>query len=139
MNEMIMDTGFLFALMNKRDAAHTRCMRTMQSLHANVLLPVTVLPETAYLIEQRVGHRAMRAFVSRMSEAIWDIAAIEKVDLSRAHQILETYSSLNLDFVDATLIALAERLNIRTMLTLDRRHFGVVRPRHVASFELLPE
>jgi predicted nucleic acid-binding protein len=40
--------------------------------------------------------------------------------------------------VDASVVAVAERLGIGTVATLDRRHFTVVRPRHVDMFELLP-
>jgi hypothetical protein len=48
------------------------------------------------------------------------------------------YADVGLRFVDAAVIAIAERTGERTIATLDRRHFGVVRPRHTAAFELLP-
>jgi predicted nucleic acid-binding protein len=99
---------------------------------------VTVLPEAAYLIQARVGHHAMRQFASLLSKSTWELVTPSDDDFARAHTFLETYQSLQLDFVDATLIALAERLDIRTILTLDQRHFRVVRPRHVMAFELLP-
>jgi hypothetical protein len=35
-------------------------------------------------------------------------------------------------------ISLAERLNTDLVITLDRRHFGAVRPRHCRAFRLLP-
>jgi len=43
-----------------------------------------------------------------------------------------------LDFVDALIAATAERLNIKQLLTLDRRDFQLIRPKHCGSFELLP-
>jgi predicted nucleic acid-binding protein len=48
------------------------------------------------------------------------------------------HSDANLDFVDALIVATAERLNITRLLTLDRRDFQLIRPKHCSSFELLP-
>lgn len=45
---------------------------------------------------------------------------------------------LPLGFVDASVVAVAERLGERQVATLDRRHFSVVRPRHVKAFRLVP-
>ena len=40
--------------------------------------------------------------------------------------------------VDASLVAIAERMEITTIATLDKRHFTVVRPAHCSAFELIP-
>jgi predicted nucleic acid-binding protein len=56
----------------------------------------------------------------------------------RSAEILRQYADANLDFVDALIVATAERLNIKRLLTLDRRDFQLIRPKHCASFELLP-
>ena len=53
-------------------------------------------------------------------------------------ELIETYADLGLGTVDASVIATAERLDVPTIATLDRRHFTVVRPRHVDVFELVP-
>jgi hypothetical protein len=46
---------------------------------------------------------------------------------------------LKIDFVDALIVAMAERLNITRLLTFDRRDFQLLRPKHCVSFELLPQ
>lgn len=51
---------------------------------------------------------------------------------------MKTYADLPLGGVDASVVAVAEHLSLRTVATLDRRHFTVVRPCHTNSFELLP-
>jgi len=56
----------------------------------------------------------------------------------RSAEILRLYADANLDFVDALIVATAERLNITRVLTLDRRDFQLIRPKHCVSFELLP-
>lgn len=53
-------------------------------------------------------------------------------------ELVEQYADLPLGTTDASVIALAERLNITEVATLDRRHFTVVRPRHVEALILLP-
>jgi predicted nucleic acid-binding protein len=60
-------------------------------------------------------------------------------DLVRMSNLVEQYASLPLGAVDASVIAIAERLDIAEVATLDRRHFTVVRPAHIGSFILLPE
>ena len=53
-------------------------------------------------------------------------------------ELVETYLDLPLGVVDAAVVAVAERLNLTEVATIDHRHFTVVRPRHVQSFTLLP-
>jgi len=138
MNQMILDTSFLFALTNRKDRAHAKCVSLARTLNASLLLPVVVLPEAAYLLEVRFGHHVMRQFVSTVFNSSWQLESVVSEDLERAYEVLSRYQSLKLDFVDAVLIAIAERLNVKTILTLDQRHFRIVRPRHTAAFEVLP-
>jgi predicted nucleic acid-binding protein len=76
--------------------------------------------------------------VDQLRDPQWHIENLSKADLYRAHQLLEQYADATLDFVDATIVAMAERLNISLVLTLDRRDFGMIRPRHVEHFTILP-
>jgi predicted nucleic acid-binding protein len=59
-------------------------------------------------------------------------------DLRRCADVLDTYSDSQIDFVDASVMAVAERLGAHRIYTLDRRDFSIMRPRHVDAFELLP-
>ena len=59
-------------------------------------------------------------------------------DFRRMADLVEQYDNLPFGGSDASVVALAERLGVTTVMTLDRRHFSVVRPRHVATFTLLP-
>ena len=59
-------------------------------------------------------------------------------DVRRMAELSEQYASLRLGGTDASIVAIAERLAIAQIATMDRRHFGVVRPRHVDAFTLLP-
>jgi uncharacterized protein len=59
-------------------------------------------------------------------------------DLARMADLVETYSDMPLGAVDAAVVAIAERLGLVEVATLDRRHFTIVRPKHVPAFTLLP-
>jgi predicted nucleic acid-binding protein len=59
-------------------------------------------------------------------------------DIARTAEILEQYADGRVDFVDATVMAMAERLTITTVLTLDQPDFRIFRPKHCDSFTLLP-
>ena len=59
-------------------------------------------------------------------------------DSARAIELIRRYADLGLGFVDASIIALAERLGVTTIATIDRRDFAVVRPTHCDAFELIP-
>jgi uncharacterized protein len=50
--------------------------------------------------------------------------------------LVAQYEELPLGGVDAAVVAIAERLGLAEVATLDRRHFSVVRPRHVSAFTL---
>ena len=63
---------------------------------------------------------------------------LRKDDLTRTVEVMDKYLDTDLGFVDASLVAVAERLKIREILTTDRRHFSLIRPRHCASFVLKP-
>lgn len=113
-------------------------MNLLPGLTDELLLPTTVLVEVAYLLQARLGHAAMRHFVQQLERGPIQIEPINKIDLARIHVILEQYADAKLDFVDASVVTVAERLNIRRILTVDRRDFSLVRPVHCEYFEILP-
>jgi predicted nucleic acid-binding protein len=59
-------------------------------------------------------------------------------DLSRAAELMEQYKDSKIDFADCAITAMAERLNISRILTVDQRDFRILRPNHIAAFEILP-
>jgi len=134
----LVDTSFLFALTNRNDASHSACAAVTQSVRLQPVVPVTVLPEIAHLLDAQLGHHIMQQFVEQITQPIWTLETLTRDDLQRAAGLLQQYHDNRLDFVDATIIAIAERLNIKRVLTLDKRHFQVVQPNHCKSFEILP-
>jgi predicted nucleic acid-binding protein len=133
---ILVDTGILYALFDRADSWHKRVASFLRSNRDLLLAPAPVLPETAYLLRQRGGPARERQLLSAIASREVEVEALELADYERALELTETYSQIG--FVDASVVAVAERLNLRRLLTTDRRHFSVVRPRHVEALELVP-
>lgn len=134
----ILDTSFLFALTDQSDRNHQQVLTVAQSVSEPLVLPAVVLPEVCYLIASRLGHQAMRRFISNMTPDTVQVESVTTEDLVRVHQILEQYADSQLDFTDAAIVAIAEKLDVTRVYTLDRRDFSIIRPSHCDYFELLP-
>lgn len=135
---VILDTSFLFALSDQSDDNHQRVLAVAQTTNEALVLPVVVLPEICYLIASRLGHQAMCHFVASLANQAVQIEPLTAQDLVRVREVLEQYSDCQLDFTDAAIVALAEKLTISRIYTLDRRDFSIIRPNHCDYFELLP-
>lgn len=101
-----------------------------------LLAPVTVIPEAAYLIHKRLGATAEMQFCESVAAGEIALENLIPRDLARSVELLQSYPFLGL--VDATVVAIAERLKLRALVTTDRRDFARVRPAHLAAFQLLP-
>lgn len=86
----------------------------------------------------RFGAAAEAAFLRSFASRDLVVADLSEDDFERMAQLVEKYEDFPLGGSDASVIAIAERRSITTILTTDRRHFAAVRPRHVEAFTLLP-
>ena len=135
---LILDTGPLYAALDRRDRAHGSCRRLIEEADERLIVPSAVLPELDYLVSERMGVGPMLAFIQDVADGAFQIEDVTDSEYSRIRELMDGYADQDLGFVDAAVVTLAERLNETKIATLDRRHFSVVRPRHVASFKLLP-
>ena len=138
MEKSIFDTGFLFAYFDKKDFYHPECHRLMPIELPTALLPDVVLPELAYLILRELDVKTLTDFLRSVANGDFELVRTTAGDLERAAEILEKYNDNNIDLVDAVIVAMAERLGIEKILTVDRRHFSVFKPKHCENFTLLP-
>ena len=135
---VVADTGPIYALIDASDGWHARVNAWWAHATSNVVLPVTILAEVTYLLQTRIGPAAEEAFVRAIADGEFTVEPLDDEDLPRIADIMHAYRDLPLGFVDASVVAIAERLEAREILTTDRKHFGVVRPRHVRALSLLP-
>jgi uncharacterized protein len=134
---VIADTGFVVALLNKNDTRHFD-VQPIYLQYPEILLPKTVFVEVAYLIGRDAGIPTTIAFLRNLSKSRFQAIELMDQDLDRIADILEQYIDSRVDFVDASVMAIAERCNIKIVLTLDQRDFRLFRPQHCDAFTLLP-
>ena len=99
-------------------------------------IPTLVITETCYLIGTRLGAGIEARFLATLAD--FDVRAPESADWNRISALVKEYADFPLGGVDASVVALAERLHTRVIITLDRRHFGAIRGSGGHPFELLP-
>lgn len=134
----IADTGFLVALVFDNDRYHDSVVDVARTLREPVILPNVALTEISYLLQREQGIRGTVRFLAQLKTMGMQIECPEMTDYARAAEIMSGYADVGLDFVDTVIVAMAERLNVRKVLTVDRRHFSIVRPRHCPYFEIFP-
>ncbi|MFE3454746.1 type II toxin-antitoxin system VapC family toxin [Nonomuraea sp. NPDC059194] len=135
---LLCDTGVLLAAGNVKDEHHHACLKLLRQAEGPLLVPSPVMGEVGYLLESRVGPQAEVTFLKSFGGNGFHVAELEDEDLPRMAELVERYMDLPLGLVDAAVIAIAERLGLSEVATVDQRHFRVVRPRHVEAFRLLP-
>jgi uncharacterized protein len=138
---IVCDTGPLVAAALSNDADHAACVRLFNDMHAagsDLLVPATVTAEVGYLLAREAGARVESLFLRSLAEGDFAAVDLTAADYARMAELADTYGDLPLGTTDASVIAIAERLKLTDIATLDRRHFTVVRPSHVNSLTLLP-
>lgn len=138
---IVCDTGPLVAAAIARDPDHHRSVELFTGLHlANrpVVVPAPIVAEVGYLLERYGGSRTEAEFLRSLAAGDFTAMELTKVDYARMADLVEQYADLPLGTSDAAVFALAERLDVPEVATLDLRHFTVVRPRHVKALTLLP-
>jgi len=103
-----------------------------------LVVPGPVVAELTYLVGRTLGPHAEATVLRSLATDRYRIEPLLPSDLVRMAEIVEQYADLPLGGTDAAVVAIAERLQLDTVATLDRRHFSVVRPSHVEALTLVP-
>ena len=133
---ILVDTGILYALADADDRWHQAANAWLEDVSELLIVSVTALPEVAYLLHTRLGAAAELAFVQSLAGGELDVEDLRRADLVRSAEVMRRYPEIGL--VDASIVAMAERLKIETIATTDRRHFESIRPKHTKAFTLVP-
>lgn len=96
------------------------------------------MSEVAYLLEARLGADAEVRFLGDLAAGNLIAEPVRPADWLRIAELVAAYRDLPLGTVDASVVAVAERLDLVQLATLDRRPFTVVRPGHAPAFEIVP-
>lgn len=138
---IVCDTAPLVAAALYKDPDHHRCVELFTGLrlaNRQMVLPAPIVAEVGYLLAAKGGARTEADFLRALADGDFVTADMTTADYARTAELVEQYADLPLGTSDASVIALAERLDVDEVATLDHRHFTVVRPRHVKALTLLP-
>jgi uncharacterized protein len=136
---LVVDTGPLYAAYDRRDHDHAACRDLLESTSEELLIPAPVLVEFDQLTLSRRVPQAPRILLEDILSGAFGVITLTLDDYARCRALMERYADLDIGFVDAAVLAVVERLDEPKLATLDRRHFGVLRPRHVNALRLLPD
>lgn len=134
---LVTDTGVLYAALEPEDGAHIASFSLFASGVA-VTVPAPVVFELDWLSRTRGRPRTTELLLESVLDGSLLVVDMDGTDYGRALALVRQYSDLRLDLVDASVVAIAERLGATTIATLDRRHFSFVRPAHCETFTLVP-
>jgi uncharacterized protein len=138
---IVCDTGPLVAAALANDDHHRACVELFTGLHLArrpLLVPATVVAEVGYLLGREAGAKVESLFLDSLAAGDFTPVDLTVDDYARMAKLVQRYADLPLGTTDASVIAVAERLDVTEVATVDRRHFTVVRPRHATALTLLP-
>lgn len=135
---IVVDTSGLLCLLDEGEPEHDRARLCVEAERGPLVTVDFVLAETDYLILKRLGRDAERAFLAQLLDGAILREVVTNGDLERAASVIERYSDQGIGLTDATVMAIAERLDSLRVLTLDRRHFAAFRDRRGRAIEVLP-
>ncbi len=134
---LLIDTGIFVAAADRDEPHHSDCAALLRT-RTDLAVTATVIPEAAWPIETRLGPAVEARFLTVVTSPRFTIIDLTDTDYQRAIALIGTYTDLGLGFVDASIIAIAERHNTTQIATLNHRDFAVVRPAHCDAFDLVP-
>jgi predicted nucleic acid-binding protein len=135
---VIVDTSALLAFFDTDEPDHAAVTTVVESATEPLVISPYVVAELDYLVASRLGVAAELAVLRELAGGAWDLAVFGTADLAQAHAVVERYADQSIGLADASIVILAARYQTRTVVTLDRRHFGVVRPIDGGNFKILP-
>lgn len=136
---LLLDTGIIVALLNREDRWHLRCREMIETNAEELVVPQPALIEVDYFMKRDLPPAAWRAFYEDVAAGRYRIELFTAVDLVRTLDIVVSLGNANVQIVDASLIAMCERLDETKIATIDRRDFRRVVPLHCAALDLLPD
>ena len=136
---LILDTGPLYASLDRSDADHIASRRLIEEAQEELVIPAPVLVEVDYWIHARLHPGVLVVLLDDITAGAYRVEELSPEDYRRVREVCDRYADADVGFVDAAVLAVVERLNEPKLATLDHRHFGTMRPRHVEALRLLPE
>jgi predicted nucleic acid-binding protein len=133
---VLLDTGIVYAYYDRSDSWHDRARTIVERERQALVLPAPVIPEADHLLGHRLGMKSRLTFYAGITEGYYLVADVPRHSYTRIVELNRRFANLELGFVDAAIVALAETLGRLQIATTDRRHFEPVAA--ALSLPLLP-
>lgn len=134
---IVCDTGPLLAIINAEDSEHSICVEVIEAENGPLIVPAMIVTEVCYMLG-RVSSNLETEFLRTLAGTELRVESHISADYARMADLVTKYSTFPLGAADASVVAIAERLDITRIATLDHRHFRQIAPRHCNAFELFP-
>jgi predicted nucleic acid-binding protein len=135
---IVADTSGLLAFFNRREPAHDSVRAVVEGELEPLVVSPYVVAEIDYLVATRLGVDAELSVLGELASGAYHLAHVGTGDLAAMAAVIARYRDQDIGVADASLVVFADRHRTRTLLTLDHRHFGVLRPLDGGRFRLLP-
>ena len=135
---LLIDTAPLVALADAAEPRRDAILAAIQDEPGSLVIPAPTTAEIDYLLGQRLGDPARRAFLADLAAGRFTVASLERDDYTTVTDLEARYADLRLGLADCALVVLAHRYETTRVLTFDDRHFRAITPLNGGSFTLLP-
>lgn len=135
---LVVDTSALLAYFDSSEPDHGALVDILESSAGPFVVSPYVVAEVDYLVATRHGVDAELAVLNELASGAWELSGLDAADLGRIRSLIEGYRGQEIGVADASNVLLANRYGTRTIATLDRRHFEVLRTVSGEHFEILP-
>lgn len=125
-------------MLDAREPRHAECLDLLLRAPGPLHVPQTVVAEVAYFISRSLDAEVESSFLQDLALGSFLPTAVDPSEWERIAELVWAYRDMPLGTTDASIVAIAERLGVTQIATLDHRHFGAVQPAHCEAFELLP-
>lgn len=135
---MIVDTSALLAFFDRDEPDHEAVSNVLTATSEPLVVSPYVVAELDYLVASRLGVRTELAVLRELAGGAWDLPAVGAAELNQISTIIKRYEDQAIGVADASNVVLAAEYRTRTIATLDRRHFEVLRPLNGGRFAIAP-
>jgi predicted nucleic acid-binding protein len=131
------DAGPLIAILDRNDRDHAACVAALDELTSPLVTTWPAYTEAMYLLGDRAGWAGQELLWRMALRGDLVVRELDQAAAQRSRDLMEKYRDVPMDLADATLVALAERLAVARVFTLDD-DFRVYRIRGRKAFEIVP-
>lgn len=135
---LLIDAAPIVALADPDEPHRDSILATLRDEPGELVMPAPTTAEVDYLLGQRFGQAARRAFLRDLAHGRFNVACLEREDYDTIIDLDARYADLGLGLADCALVALAERYRTTRILSFDERHFRTVTPLGGGTFTIMP-